>query len=314
MAGGYSNNTIHRYNKMWRKFSSFATEFDPNWRLPVPVTMLACYGVWLSDQGYKPATINAHLAGVGWWHKIKGLADPSKDFLVRRFQAGLVKVGPPAKQSAPVRFELLSKLLLVLPSVRPRFEVTLFKSVFLLAYFASLRISEYAASSSSNHTLHIGDVGFLQENGEEGLVLVFMTYKASQKPAKLFVPSGPSPDKCPVQALRNYLLIRPDGDGPLFLQESGKPLTTYLVNKTLRACVAAVGLPPENFSAHAFRAGRTTDLVDMDLNDAAIRESGRWKSTAYLKYVRFDLFHLPKGAPEGVQAASAIPRSLPPSF
>ena len=102
---------------MWRKFSIFAKDFDPNWRLPVPVTMLACYGVWLSDQGYKPATINAHLAGVGWWHKLKGLPDPSKEFLIRRFQSGLAKMGPPTKQAAPVRFDLLSKLLLVLPSI-----------------------------------------------------------------------------------------------------------------------------------------------------------------------------------------------------
>ena len=296
---------------MWQKFSTFARDFDSNWSLPVPVTMLACYGVWLSDQGYKPATINSHLAGVGWWHKLKGLADPSKEFLIRRFQIGLAKMGPPVKQATPVRFDLLSKLLLVLPSIRSSFEVTLFKSVFLLAYFASLRISEYAATSSSNHTLFIGDVGFLKEKGEEGLVLVFMSYKASQKPAKLFVPPGPSPDRCPVEALRKYLLIRPSGEGPLFLQESGKPLSAYAVNKTLRACVAAVGLPPADFSAHAFRAGRTTDLVDMDVSDAAIRESGRWKSPAYLKYVRFDLFHLPKGAPDGPHATSSISRNLP---
>ena len=84
---------------------------------------------------------------------------------------------------------------------------------------------------------------------------------------------------------------------PLFLQKSAKPLTPYVVNKTHRSCVSALGLDPSPFSAHAFRAGRTTDLVDMEVNDAVIRESGRWKSPAYLKYVRFDLFHLPKGIP-----------------
>ena len=58
------------------------------------------------------------------------------------------------------------------------------------------------------------------------------------------------------------------------------------------------GLPEEEYTPHAFRAGRTTDLVEMGLQDSVIRESGRWNSKAYLEYVRFDLFRLPGGAPQ----------------
>ena len=109
-----------------------------------------------------------------------------------------------------------------------------------------------------------------------------------------------------MRALRDFLLVRPMGGGPLFLQKSSRPLSPYLVNKTLRACVSVLGLDPSLFSAHAFRAGRTTDLVDMEINDAAIRESGRWRSSAFLKYVRFDIFHLPKGIPEGSPPGSRL--------
>ena len=219
MGGSYAASSIHKYNKMWRRFASFASRFDPQWRFPVPVTTLACYGVWLSEQGYKPGTINAQLAGIGWWHKLKGFSDPSSSFLIKRLRVGLAKKGPPVRQAAPVRFALLEQILGILPSLCSVFDLCLFRAVFLLAYFASLRISEYAHTGSSNHTLLLKDVGFFKENGEEGLVLIFSSYKASQKPAKLFVPQGPNISCCPVQALRDYLLVRPAGSGPPFSSE-----------------------------------------------------------------------------------------------
>ena len=52
----------------------------------------------------------------------------------------------------------------------------------------------------------------------------------------------------------------------------------------LKAAVSKLGLNPDDFSSHSFRAGRTTDLVEMDCPDATIRVSGRWKSSAILEY------------------------------
>ena len=105
---------------------------------------------------------------------------------------------------------------------------------------------------------------------------------------------------CPVYALAKYIQSRPDGEGHLFLRPDGKLLSVYLITKVLRACIAKLGLQPGLYSSHSFRAGRTTDLVEMGFKDAIIRESVRWKSAAFIWsiYVRFDVFRLPKGVPD----------------
>ena len=260
--------------------------------------MLACYGVWLADRGYKPSTVATRLAAVGWWNKLRGYGDPSKEFLVKRLLKGLRKGGPPKKQATPIRYGLLTRLVKSLPTFLPRYEAVMFKAVFLLAYFASLRISEYTGASQTGNGLRLKDVGFQVVEGTRGLVLMFKSYKASKRPAKLFVPQAADPDCCPVNAVEQYLRMRPRGAGPLFIRESSHQLTPYRVTKVLREAAKRHGLPEEGYTPHAFRAGRTTDLVDMGLQDSIIRESGRWNSKAYLEYVRFDLFRLPGGAPQ----------------
>ena len=297
VARSYAGATIHKYNGMWRKFATFMDKLDPHWTTPIPVTSLACYGVFLHDQGYKPGTINSHLAGIGWWHKLQGYPDPSKQFLMRRLAVGLTKSGPPVKQAKPIRFPLLMKMVEVLPCVVPTEEVDLYRAAFMLAYFASLRVSEFATTSSSDHTLLLDNTTFQETQGGWGLVITFPSFKASERPVKLLVPPATQPSQCPVQAVAKYLVSRPSGSGPIFLRPNGKPLSAYLVNKTIKACVSFLGLNPDDYSSHSFRAGRTTDLVEMDLQDSTIRVSGRWKSSAYLQYVRFDLFKLPGGAP-----------------
>ena len=187
--------------------------------------MLACYGVWLADRGYKPSTVATRLAAVGWWNKLRGYGDPSKEFLVKRLLKGLRKGGPPKKQATPIRYGLLTRLVKSLPTFLPRYEAVMFKAVFLLAYFASLRISEYTGASQTGNGLRLKDVGFQVVEGTRGLVLMFKSYKASKRPAKLFVPQAADPDCCPVNAVEQYLRMRPRGGGTPPPFSFGSPAT-----------------------------------------------------------------------------------------
>ena len=303
-----------RYKGIWKSFTTFAG-VEPDWAFPSTPQLLAQYGVWLADQGYKPATIATHLAGVGWWHKVKGLEDPSRSYLVKRLLIGLAKEGPPPKQATPIRYSQLRSVLEQLPAVANAYDAKLYRAAFLLAYFASLRVCEYA-DTKSKHALQLKDVGFVVDGGVTCVSLTLPSYKGSNRrkagnegqnkppppPVKLLVPPNP-PSACPVAALKEYLKVRPRGGGLLFLRKPGAPLTSAVVNTRLRACIAAMGLPPAEFSSHSFRAGRTTDLVEMNVADTQIRESGRWKSDAFLQYVRFDVFRLPAGGPAGCGGA-----------
>ena len=99
------------------------------------------------------------------------------------------------------------------------------------------------------------------------------SFKNSRKPSKLLVGSSPDPSLCPVTALLEYVGGRVAERSELFLRDSEKgpvPLSTAWVNKKIKECVAAAG--SYAFSSHSFRAGRTTDLVAMNYDDATIRE------------------------------------------
>ena len=295
MEASFADSTILRYKAIWSKFRGFAAH-DPDWSFPAPPRLLAKYGVWLSQEGYKPATVATHLAGIGWWHRVRDLQDPSASYLVKRMLLGLGKSGPKPKQAFPLRQSAMAGLLAQLRRRHSEYDRSLYSAAFLLAYFASLRVGEY--STPGNHTLHLKSVGFIRDKGEQCILLTLGTFKASKRPAKALVPPEPEAAGCPVAALKAYLRVRPPGEGPLFLISSGLPMTSKDVNATLKACVAAMGLNPADYSSHSFRAGRTTDYVEMGLEDAVIRESGRWKTDAFLKYIRFDVFRLPQGVPE----------------
>ena len=296
VASSFAPATMVRYKAIWKSFKEFVAG-DWDHCFPASPQVLSEYGFWLSDKGLKPSTIATHLVGVGWWHKIRALEDPSRNYLVKRFLIGLAKEGTPPKQATPIRLDGLKGLLRQLPTLTNSFDEKLLRAVFSLAYFASLRVSEYAVTGSSSHALRLEDVGFTKDGGDTCVYLKLMSFKASLRPAKLLVPPEKNSGACPVTALKEYLRVRPRGGKMLFLQKTGGPLRATAVNTRLRACIACQGSSPGDFSSHSFRAGRTTDLVEMGVTDTQIRESGRWKSDAFLQYVRFDVFRLPKGGP-----------------
>ena len=159
VAASFAPATMTRYKGIWKSFRTFAG-VEPDWAFPSLPQMLAQYGVCLLDQGYKPATVATHLAGVGWWHKIKGREDPSRNYLVKRLLIGMAKEGPPPKQATPIRLSRLRDVLEQLPVVANAYDAKLFRAAFLLAYFASLRVSEYA-DTASKHAPLLKDVGFV---------------------------------------------------------------------------------------------------------------------------------------------------------
>ena len=255
------------------------------------------YGAWLEKKGMKPTTISTHLAGVGWWHKMQGWEDPSRAYVVQRLLVGLRRIKPAKKQPTPIRKGMLDAILTQLPASGAGGDVKMYKAAFLLAYYASLRVSEYAHTGASQHALEIRDTGFHFDGEDTCVSLLLRSYKGSDKPAKLLVPPAVEGSPCPVQALKAFLKIRPPGPGPLFRTQAGRHLSSRKVNTVLKACARNCGWDHTKFSSHGFRAGRTTDLVEMNLGDSLIRQSGRWRSTAYMTYIRFELFKLPKGAP-----------------
>ena len=92
-------------------------------------------------------------------------------------------------------------------------------------------------------------------------------------------------DLCPVAALAAYNTISCE-DGPFFYLENRVPLTREQFVKMTKAKLAAAGIDPTSYSGHSFRIGAATTASAYGVEDSLIQTLGRWKSAAYLLYVR----------------------------
>ena len=83
----------------------------------------------------------------------------------------------------------------------------------------------------------------------------------------------------------NYLALRGDVPGPLFLLQNGQPLSRNILTDWLRQIMASARVPG-NFSSHSFRIGAATVAARNGVPDHLIQSMGCKSSNAYQLYIR----------------------------
>ena len=195
---------------------------------------------------------------------------------------------PSTDSRLPITLDILNILLPKLQIIcKTMYEAALFKAAFTLAFSALLRIGEFALSkgNSPQRVIHVGDTTFSSDG--ELIKLCIRHSKTDQQGYGTSVAvHATSGIACAVAAMRNFLQIRPKFSGPLFCHFSGEPLTRYqfssILNKTLDIC----NIDHTNFKSHSFRIGAATTLARQGADKDKIQVAGRWKSDAYLNYIR----------------------------
>ena len=91
---------------------------------------------------------------------------------------------------------------------------------------------------------------------------------------------------CPVKAMETYLGIRPEGRGPLFCHIDGSPLTRYQFDAVLKKTLFESGVGARQYGTHSFRIGAATTAALKGIPAEQIMTMGRWRSDAYLRYIR----------------------------
>ena len=57
------------------------------------------------------------------------------------------------------------------------------------------------------------------------------------------------------------------------------------------------GLDPTKYKAHSFRIGAATTAADMGMSETHIQLMGRWKSTAFRRYIRIPMLQMNRPRP-----------------
>ena len=94
---------------------------------------------------------------------------------------------------------------------------------------------------------------------------------------------------CLVDVLVQYLAIRGGTPGPLFLLPNNQSLTGASFRSALKKAFQELHMDHHQFNTHSFRNGAATSAKRAGVSDSHLKALGRWRSNAYLKYVRLSL-------------------------
>ena len=258
---------------------------------PIQPLQIAQFIVFSLKQGLKGSSIQAQVAGINYMHRMMGYPSITDNFIVKKILTAAQKVTQSHDKRLPITVTILKSLINSLAFViSSPYDRILYNAMFLTAFFALLRVGEFTATQfgSANiiqyHNLELG-------TNNQGLLHVIINMQ-QHKHSKWGIPLPITLTRqndttiCPVLALTKYLRIRGSIPGPLFITADGLPITSNQFAATLRECITCLGLDPSKYTTHAFRIGGACHAHQNNFSDTQLKRLGRWKSSAYTKYIR----------------------------
>ena len=256
---------------------------------PISVPLLSNFIAFLFQKGYAPSSITTYVSAIGYQHRIRGLVDPSCSFYILSLLSGARRLQPSEDSRLPLTKDSIIQLIQAVNKLPiSRYQSSLLKCMYLLAFHAFARVGEITVCSKQNNVLLFKDVELVGQELQLKLIVNFRHYKhnSSGRPFQITLKSQPAAPFCPILAYQSYATLRGSSAGPLFLDENRHAVTRQLFTKWLKASLSMCGLNSASYKGHSFRIGAATWAAEQGLSDAQIRHLGRWKSNAFRKYIR----------------------------
>ena len=215
-----------------------------------------------------------------------GVTDISTSHLVKKTLMGITQLGVPQDKRLPISLQLLDKLCETRTKICDNYyDKVLSRTMFLLSFFAFLRIGELVvASSNDKNTLTLDNV-CLDSHGKNVLIS-FSRFKHS-KGRMHSLSIQQRTHNCPVEAFRTYISLMGAVSGYLYLDHMGKPINHLKFKTILSKYFVFLQLDPSKYTFHSFRIVATTHVALAGMSDTQIRHLGHWHSDTYKKYIRF---------------------------
>lgn len=269
---------------------------------PISEDILLCYVAHCYKfLSLKYSTIKLYLCGIRFHYMWKG-KNPfvsSVGCPLDRLSACLRAVkriqGTPSPKRLPITGDLLHLMCSSLQNdmMFSQFTCCLLHAVFTIAFYGFLRCGEFTVDGPFDPAFHlcIQDVEFCTDPRK-----VLLTLKASKTDPfrqgvtiQLFAINGIT---CPYTALQNYYLLRLQHHAPLsmaaplFVTESGDPLSRPIFLHLMQTVLQQCHIPVSGYSGHSFRIGAATSAATGQVEDHLIKLLGRWSSDCYQRYIR----------------------------
>ena len=162
-------------------------------------------------------------------------------------------------------------------SQAPSYNTAMLWAATCTCYFGFLRSGEATVPSQSAYDpavhLSITDVSLDSQTNPQVIAIRIKVSKTDPFRKGVTVYLGrTSTEVCPVAAILSYIGVR------------GTTRDAFV--RQLRAALSPSGVDPAQYSGHSFRIGTATSAAAAGVPDALIQTLGRWRSTAYLNYIK----------------------------
>lgn len=280
---GLAISTRTTYSSPQRAYLRFASMYGVQ---PLPATEdTLCLWVAELARHVSRASIDVYLYAVRSLHVDMGLPLPPRtDRLVRivdgveRDQAHIVK-----RKRFPITTSVLQQMR---AAVAPRTAAELcMMAAWSIATAGLLRGNEFAAVyNEPERAPRLRDLTFA--DGHARLHLRISKTDQFGRGTDVHIAYPPA-----LADLRAYLATRTtlDPAAPLFATASGKPLALRAVMLAAHAALVRAGVDLSKYRGLSFRRGGASSLAIAGVPDRVVRQLGRWKSSAYVRYIDMPL-------------------------
>ena len=263
---------------------------------PVDEELLSQFVAFLGQQNLKHRTIKCYLSGIRFSQIHLGLGDPFQNKAMPRLEYILTEIkqvqaraGTPPTPRLPITPALLEGLrgVWLKPSVPP--DHIMLWAAACTGFFGFLRAGEFTVPTVQGYDpevhLSLTDMAIGSHTTPSVVRLCINQSKTDPLSQGVDIFLGTMGlSICPVQAIISFLAVRSPAPGPLFMFQSGRPLTQNSLVTHLQTALREVGVTPSAYTGHSFRIGVATMAAKRGLEDSLIQTLGRWKSAAYLAY------------------------------
>ena len=205
---------------------------------------------------------------------------------------GLRRVGGDGRRQArlPITPDILMKIYRQWSHVAQTYDHVMLRAAFCLGFFGFMHSGEFTCPSWKDFKVDMlspQDVS-VDSHISPSYITVVIRHSKNDPFAvgvKLHLGRTGLP-LCPVSALLCYLAIWPSQQGPLFLFKDGCTLSRPRLVICLREALSEAGVDPSGYNGDSFRIGAATTAARIGVNDSLIQTLGRWKSLAFVRYIR----------------------------
>ena len=251
----------------------------------------------MGAQGLAASTIEVYLAGLRLFCL---LADPTctapsfhtpyVNLLIRGIRR--VNTGKePATNRLPITTAMMNHIRAGLASDPHSFQNRVLWAACCVGVFGFLRCSEFVAPDSGpfNPQVHLcmADLVYVNDETHNHIEVQIKATKTDQYQQGARVALGATVTSiCPVSVLLDYLTIRGNRPGVLFVNENGSPMRRGQFVLKVQRALQQMGVIGHHFNGHSFRIGAATSSSQAGVPETMIKILGRWSSMAYQQYIR----------------------------